>query len=479
MSEQPAESPGSGLASRFRIRASSGPFLVWLVWAMASIAAIAFVHRFSRNVPYSDDFHLVPLITGQQDLNLRWIWSQYNEHRPAVSRLIHFGVFRFVSSDIRSGLYLNVLLTSLAAASMILLARRLRGRTTFTDCLLPLSILNIGQVEIWLISFALNLLLTACISLLLVAVVAQADRLPSRRMVLQFGFLLVLLPLCGGSGIVLLPPLVLWLGVFLGSAWWSGIRQSGWTRTSGILLLLLCSVVVGFYLWGYQKPAQHPYPRSVKEVLSTTTEYLSLVICPRLDRYWPAAGLLVMGLITVTLMRLAAVCWNKPTERTRASGLIAIIVSMVGMAIVVGLSRSGLGPGTGLATRYITIACPLLIAVYVSWLVYGSAATKAWVQAGLLVVFCLAIPANVRLARLQGEYHRSLYVRFERGMQAGVPLSQLVSDLSQKLYPNPKDMSRLLKMLKSARNGKYALLNVDEPSQVAAHSADGGARMTR
>ncbi len=186
-----------------------------------------------------------------------------------------------------------------------------------------------------------------------------------------------------------------------------------------------------------------------------------------------------MGLINVTLMRLAAVCWNKPTERTRASGLIAIIVSMVGAAIVVGLSRSGLGPGTGLATRYITIACPLLIVVYVSWLVYGSATTKAWVQAGLLVVFCLAIPANVRLARIQGEYHCSRVVHFERGMQAGVPLSQLVQATGHQLLPDAKEMSRLLKMLKSARSGKYAFLNVDEPSHVAAHLPDGGARMTR
>ncbi len=178
MSEQPAVDPCSRLAARFGIRAVSRPLLVWLVWALASIAALAYVYCCTRNVPYMDDFALVPLITGQQDLNLPWIWSQHNEHRPVVSRLIHFGVFRFVSSDIRTGRFLNVLVVSLAAAWMILLARRLRGHTTFTDSLLPLSILNIGQVEIWLISFALNLLLTACISLLLVGIVAQADRIP-------------------------------------------------------------------------------------------------------------------------------------------------------------------------------------------------------------------------------------------------------------------------------------------------------------
>jgi hypothetical protein len=461
------------------IRARSGTVLVWIVWAAASIAAIAYVQRYTRNVPYMDDFALVPAMTGHQELNLQWIWSQHNEHRPAVSRLILFGMYRFVCTDIRSGLYLNAALLSVAAASMILLARRLRGRTTVTDSVLPLSILNLGQVEIWLISFALNLLLTAWISLLLIGVVSQADRMPPRRVVLRFGLLMVLLPLCGGSGIAMLPVLMLWLGVYLSSAWWSGIRHGGWTRALGILLLLLCSLVVACYLSGYQKPGHHPNPRSVKEVLSTTTEYLSLVICPNLGQYWPAAGLLVAGLVTATVSRLAVVYRNTPSERARASGLVAIIVSMVGLAVVVGLSRSALGPGMGLSSRYITIACPLLSAMYVAWLVYGSAAARNVVHAGLLVLVCLAVRGNVRTAGFVGDYHRALYVRLERGIQAGVPVSQLVSTACPKLDPDPKMMSRAFKMLKSARIGKFAFLNDDEPSQIAAGSPGGGAKTIR
>ena len=105
MSEQPVAGPCSQLDNRIKNRTWFGPLLVWLVWVAASIAAIAFVHRFTRNVPYMDDYVLVPMIAGQQDVNLEWIWTQHNEHRPAVSRLILLGLFSFVSSDIRSGLY--------------------------------------------------------------------------------------------------------------------------------------------------------------------------------------------------------------------------------------------------------------------------------------------------------------------------------------------------------------------------------------
>jgi hypothetical protein len=61
---------------------------------------------------------------------------------------------------------------------MLLLARRLRGYTSVTDAVLPPSILNLGQVEALLISFSLNLYLTAWISVELIAWAGLAGRLP-------------------------------------------------------------------------------------------------------------------------------------------------------------------------------------------------------------------------------------------------------------------------------------------------------------
>ena len=106
-------------------------------------------------------------------------------------------------------MYFNAGLLSAAAVSMLLLARKLRGYTSVTDAVLPLSILNLGQAENLLISFSLNLILTAWISVELISLASLAGRRSGWRLALRFGLFLVLLPLCGGSGLVMLPPLVL------------------------------------------------------------------------------------------------------------------------------------------------------------------------------------------------------------------------------------------------------------------------------
>jgi len=82
-------------------------------------------------------------MTGHEPLSLRWAFSQHNEHRMVIPKVILATLYRAIP-DFRVGLYLNAGLLSTASAAMILLARRLRGWTSITDAVLPLSILNIG-----------------------------------------------------------------------------------------------------------------------------------------------------------------------------------------------------------------------------------------------------------------------------------------------------------------------------------------------
>ena len=110
----------------------------------------------------------------------------------------------------------------------------------------------------------------------------------------------------------------------------------------------------------YEKPAHHPPAASVAAVASTTLQYLSLAVgCPKAESWW-LVGVTVVLLVAATLLRLAVVGLRTPGERPRAFGLIAVILSMLGVAVAVGLSRSGLDSRAGLASRYVTIATPLL-----------------------------------------------------------------------------------------------------------------------
>jgi hypothetical protein len=180
-----------------RAQELAGPILVWAVWVTMTAATILFIRHYARNITYMDDFKLVPMMTGHEPVSLRWLWLQHNEHRPFVSKLITVGLYRFIASDFGLGLYVNAGLLSAAAASMIVLVRRLRGHTNVFDVVLPMSILNVGQAEALLIGFAMNLMLTSWISCELIRVASAHDSRLGWPLTLKLGLFLVLLPLCG------------------------------------------------------------------------------------------------------------------------------------------------------------------------------------------------------------------------------------------------------------------------------------------
>ena len=209
--------------------------LVWAIWIACTLVSFLYVRHYARNIPYMDDWAMVPVITGHEPITLKWAWTQHNEHRILVPKLMLAFLFRWVSPDFRTGMYFNAGLMSSAAAMMIVLAHRLRGYQRLTDAVLPLSILTLAQSEVLLIGFALNLVLTAWLAFVLISAFGRATDRTARTTVISLGIALVILPLCGGSGLVMLPPLALWLAGYLCWGWWSGTSPMGGREPSGSL----------------------------------------------------------------------------------------------------------------------------------------------------------------------------------------------------------------------------------------------------
>ena len=415
-----------------------GLIVAWSVWLAMTAALCLIVRQYSRNVPYMDDFAMVPVMTGSQPVSLSWAWAQHNEHRPLISRLILAGLSRYVANDFRMARYANVGLLSMAAASMLLLARRLRGSARVTDAVLPLSILNVGQIESLMIGFAMNLILTSSIAIGLILAVALNRRGDGKLSAMCLGLSLVLLPLCGGSGLVMLPPLALWLAGLLAWGWWSGRKPASGTRAVGLALLLAGLAITALYLRGYARPPHHPLPPSPGTVASSTLIYLSLAVYPHLSGYWAPAGLIALAAVVATIVLLAIVALRTPGERPRALGLLAIILSMVAVAGAVGVSRAGLGPNAILASRYVTLTTPLLCVLYIAWLVYGRVPTRVGIHAALLVLMCVTLPGNRQFSRKYGWSVRVVEQRVEQGLKDHVPTAVLLKQACPAIFPDPR-----------------------------------------
>ena len=258
---------------------------------------------------------------------------------------------------------------------MLVLVRRLRGHWSAVDAVLPVSAMSLGQAECYLQGFAVNHVLNAWFAYALIVLLAgsAAKSKPSGWRVFWFGLMLVLLPLSSGGGLAMLPPLVLWLAVYLAWGWWSGRDSGGLERAMGLTGLMACSGLVALYLGTYTRPLPRAQPPSLWAVWHTTREFLSLVLVPDLDR----GGWIALLLIGVTLTWLVIVGVRRPAERPRAAGLAAVMLGLLILGLTVGWSRSGLGSGTGRGPRYVTLSAPLLSAVYVAWLIYGPGPARA------------------------------------------------------------------------------------------------------
>src|SRR5579885_337035 len=109
-------------ARRACVRDRAGITVAWGVWGAMTLALFLQVRHYSRNVPFADDFAMVSVMTHSEPVSLRWAWSQHNEHRPMVSRLLLAGLSRYVANDFRTARYVNAGLLSVMAAMMLVLA---------------------------------------------------------------------------------------------------------------------------------------------------------------------------------------------------------------------------------------------------------------------------------------------------------------------------------------------------------------------
>src|SRR5579864_6183511 len=107
---------------------------VWAIWAALVVAALGFVQQFGINLPQWDDYgEIVPVLLGEKHITLKYLWSQHNEHRIFIPRLLQWGLTRVSGGDFRGGMLFDVIACALLAAGLMCLARKQRGAFAYAD----------------------------------------------------------------------------------------------------------------------------------------------------------------------------------------------------------------------------------------------------------------------------------------------------------------------------------------------------------
>ena len=270
---------------------------VWGSWTVLAVGLFAFVFLFGRNVPVWDDYDIIEVVLGRQPLSWEWLWAPHHEHRVPLPRLLLLGLDRLTDHDVRAGMYTSAFVLSAAAAALVFAMRRMRGGLLATDAFLPIVSLSAGQYTNLIWGWQVQFTVATALTLGLLALIAmQKGARLGRGRAITAGILLALLPLCGASGLVIVPFGLAWL--LLAAVSGSG-KESG--RTGADQAVILLSSLPGLVLTAmailtYQPASQHPPAEDLGVVGKTFVQFISLGMGPASGSFWRLTGASLLAL---------------------------------------------------------------------------------------------------------------------------------------------------------------------------------------
>jgi len=430
--------------------------VAWLmaVWMLATAAAFAYVGKYGRNVPSWDDWDIVPTMTGSQSVTWHWLWSQHNEHRVPVARLVMLAVYR-IWPDFRAGMIFNVALMSVMTAALMICIARQRGTFRWTDAFFPLVTLHLGQglnfMWGWQIEF-----FTSTAFVLGWLLLVTTSRSLTRERLLAVLVLSLLLAGSGAHGLALLPAITGWL---VGDAIIARRRNDLPAGPRHALLKLTVAFIsvalIAVYMMGWEKVPHHPGSPGLSSSAITAVKAVTMSFGSAVKPAWPISGIVVISLVIMTLGRLVKILRRDPAERVRAWGMFCVIGGLLSLALALGLGRDGF------EARYVTLLFPLLCAIYAVWTIYPPLRWPQAIPVTLLICSAAAFFPNARSGIYYARDVRAHLAAFEKDLHAGKSTPSLIAHHYRYLHPQHALLADYLPMLQSAGIQPYTNLQKD------------------
>jgi hypothetical protein len=424
---------------------------ILFLWAFMVISSLVYIAVYGHNVPWNEDWKMVPALVGQEPNLFSWLWAQNNEHRLPLQKAIYLILLRASGGNFRIGMFTNILLLAGLCLAMILTARRLRGgQTKLADGFFPLALLHLGHWQNmswgWQISFVTS---TILVGLWLLIIAREPWPLPPRVSV-AVGLIVVLLPLSGANGIIFTPFVASWL--IAGILAYGHAMTARWVVPfqSACVAVSITLVVVYFIGWAPHGISEYPKAGLGPTVL-TGLKFIGMAIGPvGSHKSFCAATFLLLASSIIPL----SLGWARSSERFRIFGFLVFAGAMAGLAGAVAWGRAGLVQLIGMQTRYSLLSVPGLCAAYFAWLLYGPETLRDRVAVAFAITSLLALPFNLREVRGDQRYYAEGMDAFERDLSAGLSWQELGDKHSKFLMNWDRDaLVQDMRMLNEAKIG--------------------------
>ncbi len=416
--------------------------------------ASAYVLRYGVPIPYSDEWTSVARIVGDLPTTIEWLWEPLADHVIPLSRLVHMAVIRLGCLDFRAGMVFNVAALAFGAAALLSAVRSARRAPSWTDVVVPLSILSLGQYENLLWSMQMVFVLPITLSYLALAAIAQSPE-ASDWSVLGVATCLLPLPLLDPAGALIAPPLALW--TVAASRCHLASKGAG-TRFPASLAMCLALVTLALATGvavrlsitdGLPAWAVADAPARAVEALSTVFGAPSI----------PLHRVVALFVILLWSAAVAAACARVPPvgpQRLRNLGFLAFLASWALLVIGLGYQARAIGSGLALRSAYVTLTAPLVPAVHLVFTTSGPKRVAHLVSGLLIAALVIAMPFNVIAA---ADFARMRHTRYEalvRDAHAGLPLEALVGRHAETISDDDfREVGPYLETLAAHRLGPF------------------------
>jgi hypothetical protein len=414
-----------------------------------AVAVLAFVRCQGRNIPFWDEWQIVPLLTGDQPLTLEYLWRQYNEHRLPLPRLVLWGLGRLTGGDSRAGMYFNALALILLAWAFIRTSRRVRGRLGYADAFFPLALLHLGHWENLLWNFQVQFTLSTLLAGGLLTFVVRGREGLTRSHALTAGLSLVALPLCGANGLPWVVPLAGWM-VFLALGRGPSGDRPG-RCTVGILLTagVAALVLLGGYFIGFRRGESHPAGAELHAAWTLSLHCLTISCGPGAGAWAPYLGA-ALGCLALAVGARLAITWRTlPAGRVRTAGLLLFGIALAGLVAALGWGRAGAVAPFAVCPRYATLTVLVPCWAFLAWGVAGPPAWRPAVQVSLYSLLCALLVGNNQHGLAWGSGRRHQFESVQSDLHARLPAA-VIAQRHAFLFPDPNYVASCMDLMRSA-----------------------------
>lgn len=334
--------------------AVSNPRAIYVPLALVPFAyLVSMVARYKVNVPFLDDWEIVPLLVKLDDhtFTLRDLWAQHNEHRPLIPQAIMLANAKLTAWNVGYEMGLSLVL---AAAMFVVFMRQVEAtgeavKSRWVAIVAPaVAVLtfSFSQYQNWLWGWQSSMYLNA---LAIVASIVMLASPPFRWSKFVASFVLGVVALYSFANGMLIWP----IGAAI-IALAPHYRDRGLLKCLG-LWIAASTIAAASYLFGYATPTDG---QPLTYVLGHMREFVEYVFC-----YLGGPGGLDQGAwstgVAITLVALASAIVVLKLRRIPLSELLpyfALCAYVFASSLLTGVGRIQYGIGQSLASRYTLFA---------------------------------------------------------------------------------------------------------------------------